>query len=150
MSTPARAAFARRMRASPPGRILVLGFVLLVMMGLSDDVMRSFAADPVKAAAHVIALAIAGCALYLAHSHVIERRAAVELSASGMGRQLGIGLLVGAGLYATCEGSCLTGGSFGVESSVLALVWCTSTGIVMLVMSHRRGLVVPPRWKRTG
>jgi membrane protease YdiL (CAAX protease family) len=44
----------------------------------------------------------------------------------------------------------LTGGSFGVESSVLALVLCTTTGIVMLVMAHRRGLVVPPIWKRTG
>jgi hypothetical protein len=44
----------------------------------------------------------------------------------------------------------LTGGSFGVESSVLALVLCTTTGIVMLVMAHRRGLIVPPIWKRSG
>ena len=42
----------------------------------------------------------------------------------------------------------LTGGQFGVESSVLALVLCTTTGIVMLVMAQRRGLVVPPAWKR--
>jgi hypothetical protein len=42
----------------------------------------------------------------------------------------------------------LTGGSFGVESSVLALALCTATGIVMLVMAVRRGKIVPPIWKR--
>lgn len=44
----------------------------------------------------------------------------------------------------------LTGGQFGVESSVLALVLCTTTGIVMVVMAVRRGHIVPPLWKRTG
>lgn len=278
---------ARRILASPPLRVLVLGFVMLVMMGLSDDVTKSYAADPVKAAVHVIALAIAGLAIYIAHAHFIERRAATELSTPGMGREFGIGLLLGAGLYAACEGvlmamgiyridglnpwsymlpavamalsssvfeellfrgvlflsvekwfgswvalvvsslvfglthlanpqatlegalfiaveagillaACvmltrrlwlgigfhmawnytqeaifssivsgtdaapglirstikgpdyLTGGSFGVESSVLALVLCTTTGIVMLVMAARRGKVVPPIWKRPG
>ena len=42
----------------------------------------------------------------------------------------------------------LTGGRFGVESSVLALVLCTTTGIVMLVMAVKRGKIVPPFWKR--
>lgn len=42
----------------------------------------------------------------------------------------------------------LTGGSFGVESSVLALLVCTTTGVVMLVMATRRGKIVPPIWKR--
>ena len=42
----------------------------------------------------------------------------------------------------------LTGGDFGVESSVLALILCTATGIVMLVMAARRGRIVPPVWKR--
>jgi uncharacterized protein len=278
---------ARRILASPPLRVLVLGFILLVMMGLSSDVMKSYASDPVKAAAHVIALAIAGLAIYIAHAHFVERRAVSELNPQGLGRQLGIGLLVGAGLYAACEGvlmamgiyritglnplsdllpavamavssgvfeevlfrgvlffsvekwfgtwaalvvsslvfglshmanpqatlegalfiaveagtllgaavvltrrlwlgigfhvawnytqqavfssivsgneaqpgwirstiqgpDYLTGGQFGIESSVLALVVCTSTGIVMLVMAHRRGLIVPPAWRPGG
>ena len=42
----------------------------------------------------------------------------------------------------------LTGGNFGVESSVLALVLCTSTGIALVVMAVRRGKIVPPIWKR--
>jgi hypothetical protein len=33
---------------------------------------------------------------------------------------------------------------------VLALVLCTSTGIVMLVMAVKRGRVVAPIWKRLG
>lgn len=280
-------ALAFRILASPPARIISLGFVFLVMLGLSDDVMTSFAATPIKAAAHVIALAIAGFAIYIAHARFVERRVASELDTQGMGSQLGIGLLVGAGLYAICEGilmamgiyrldglnpwsylipavamavssgvfeellfrgvlflslekwlggwialagsslvfglshlanpqatlegalfiaveagillgaavmltrklwlgmgfhvawnytqqaifssivsgndaapgwirstikgpDYLTGGKFGVESSVLALVLCTTTGIVMLVMAHRRRLIIPPFWKRTG
>jgi hypothetical protein len=42
----------------------------------------------------------------------------------------------------------LTGGSFGVESSVFALILCTTTGIVMLVMAVKRGRILPPIWKR--
>ena len=42
----------------------------------------------------------------------------------------------------------LTGGNFGVESSVLALVLCTTTGVVMLFMAVMRGNIVPPIWKR--
>jgi hypothetical protein len=42
----------------------------------------------------------------------------------------------------------LTGGSFGLESSVFALVLCTSAGLLMLIMAIRRGNIVPPPWKR--
>ena len=42
----------------------------------------------------------------------------------------------------------LTGGRFGVESSVISLFLCTATGIIMLVMAARRGKIVPPIWKR--
>lgn len=279
-------ALARRVLASPIMRILLLGFLMLVMMGLNGDLLISYGSEPVKAAAHIIAMAIAGFAVYIGYAHFIERRAVSELSLTGMGRQFGIGLLVGAGLYAACEGvlialgiyridglnpwsymlpaiamavsssvfeellfrgvlflsvekwfgswvalvvsslvfglthlmnaqgtlegalyiaveagillaaafmltrrlwlsigfhmawnytqqaifasivsgndaapglirstikgpDYLTGGSFGVESSVLALVLCTSTGIAMLIMAKRRGQIVPPIWKRT-
>lgn len=279
-------ALARRVLASPIMRILLLGFLMLVMMGLNGDLLISYGSEPVKAAAHIIAMAIAGFAVYICYAHFIERRAVSELSLTGMGRQFGIGLLVGAGLYAACEGvlialgiyridglnpwsymlpaiamavsssvfeellfrgvlflsvekwfgswvalvvsslvfglthlmnaqgtlegalyiaveagillaaafmltrrlwlsigfhmawnytqqaifasivsgndaapglirstikgpDYLTGGSFGVESSVLALVLCTSTGIAMLIMAKRRGQIVPPIWKRT-
>jgi len=43
----------------------------------------------------------------------------------------------------------LTGGKFGVESSVLSLILCTTTGIVMVMMAVKRGKIVPPIWKRS-
>jgi hypothetical protein len=33
---------ARRILSSPPARVLVLGFILLMMMGLNTDVMTSY------------------------------------------------------------------------------------------------------------
>jgi len=277
--------FVRRILRSPPARVLVLGFILVMMMGLNTDVTTSYAAEPAKAAQHIVSLAIAGFAVYLGFAHFIEQRAVSELSLPGMGKQFGAGLLIGAGLYTACElilmglgiyridgvnplsymlpaiamalsssvfeellfrgvlflsvekwfGSwvalvvsslvfglthlvnpqatiegalfiaveagvllaaalmltrrlwlCigfhmawnytqsaifsgivsgneaeqglirstmkgpdwLTGGNFGVESSVLSLVLCTTTGIVMLVMAVRRSKIVPPIWKR--
>ena len=276
---------ARRILCSPPARVLVLGFILLMMMSLNTDVMTSYAGEPIKSVAHIVALAIAGFAVYIGYAHFIEQRAVPELASPGMGRELGMGLLIGAGLYAACElilmalgiyridglnplrfmipaiamalssgvyeellfrgvlfrsveawfGSwaalvvsslvfglthlmnpsgtiegalfiaveagilltaafmltrrlwmsmgfhvawnytqsaifssivsgndasqglvrstikgpdLLTGGRFGIESSVLALLLCTTTGIAMLVMAAKRGKIVPPIWKR--
>ncbi len=42
----------------------------------------------------------------------------------------------------------LTGGSFGLEASLIAFLLCTTMGIILLVMAVRRGHVVPPFWKR--
>ncbi|MEQ1516835.1 MAG: CPBP family intramembrane glutamic endopeptidase [Usitatibacteraceae bacterium] len=287
MTTPSNTqpGLVRQILSSPPARVLVLGFILLMMMSLNTDVMTSYAGQPLKSVAHIVALAIAGFAVYIGYTHFIEQRPASELALPGMGRELGIGLLIGAGLYAACElilmalgiyridglnpvrfmipaiamalssgiyeellfrgvlfgavekwlGSwaalvvsslvfglthlmnpqgtiegalfiaveagillaaafmltrrlwlsmgfhvawnytqsaifssivsgntasqglvrstvkgpdLLTGGSFGVESSVLALLLCTSTGIALLVMAVKRGKIVPPSWKR--
>jgi membrane protease YdiL (CAAX protease family) len=289
MTTPApnkQQTLAQRILSSPPARILLLGFILVLMMSLNTDAMTSYAGQPIKAVLHIVALAIAGFAVYAGYARFIEQRDVSELAVRGMGRQLGAGLLVGAGLYAACElilmalgiyrvvglnpvsfmvpaiamavsssvyeellfrgvlfGSLeqwlgswaalvvssllfglthllnpqgtlegalfiaveagillaaaymltrrlwlsigfhmawnytqsavfsgivsgndpqqglirstvkgpdwLTGGSFGVESSVLALFLCTTTGIVMLVMAVKRSRVRPPIWKRS-
>lgn len=54
------------------------------------------------------------------------------------------------GLFqAKIEGpSFFTGGTFGMEQSVFALVLCTLTGVVMLVITMRRGHMVPAPWNR--
>jgi len=285
MTSVGAAGRSRRILGSPPARLLVLGPVLVVMMALNTDVMTSYAAEPVKAALHIVAMVIAGFGVYVGHACLVERRAVTELALPGMGRELGLGLLIGAGLYAACvvilmalgiyridglnplsylvpaiamalsssvyeellfrgvlfgaveqwfgswaalvvsslafglvhllnpqgtfEGALfiaveagillagaymltrrlwlsigfhlawnytqsaifsgivsgndaqqgliqstvngpdwLTGGSFGLESSVLALGLCTTTGIVMVVMAARRGRIVAPVWKR--
>lgn len=52
-------------------------------------------------------------------------------------------------LKATIEGPALwTGGAFGMEQSVIALVLCTTTGAILLWIAIRRGHVVPPIWAR--
>jgi len=52
-------------------------------------------------------------------------------------------------IQSTIEGpDLLTGGSFGLESSILALILCTATGVILLVIAMRRGHILPPPWKR--
>lgn len=49
----------------------------------------------------------------------------------------------------TIEGPLLlTGGSFGIESSLFAFLFCTAAGAVLLAMAVRRGHVVQPQWRR--
>lgn len=278
--------WVRRVLSLPPVRVGVLGFILLMMIGLNTDVMVSYAGDPSKSVQHIVALAIAGFAVYGAYACWIEQRPVSELKLQGMGKELGIGLLLGAGLYSTCvlilmalgiyritglnsvrfmipamamalssgvfeellfrgvlfrsveswlgswaalfvsslvfglihlinpeatlEGALyiaveagillagaymltgrlwlsmgfhmawnytqsaifsgivsgneaaqglirstidgpdfLTGGKFGVESSVIALVLCTATGVGLVVMAVRKGRIIPPIWKRS-
>ena len=42
----------------------------------------------------------------------------------------------------------LTGGDFGLEASVVALVVATGAGVALLVLAARRGAIVPPMWTR--
>ena len=44
----------------------------------------------------------------------------------------------------------LTGGSFGLEASLIAFLLCTTAGVLLLVMTVRRGTIVPPLWRRSG
>jgi membrane protease YdiL (CAAX protease family) len=44
--------------------------------------------------------------------------------------------------------SLFTGGSFGMEQSMFALILCTAAGVVMLAIAMRRGHLVPAPWNR--
>lgn len=53
-------------------------------------------------------------------------------------------------LRATIQGSeLMTGGKFGMEASLVALVVCTATGLLVLRSAIRRGNIVLPMWKRS-
>lgn len=60
------------------------------------------------------------------------------------------GAVADPGLFkSTIEGpEWLTGGSFGMEHSVVALVLCTTTGAILLMIAIRRGHLMPPMWQR--
>lgn len=52
-------------------------------------------------------------------------------------------------LKATIEGpEFLTGGSFGMEESIFALIYCTAAGVILLIIAIRRGHMLPPMWNR--
>ncbi len=42
----------------------------------------------------------------------------------------------------------LTGGAFGPEASLVAVVLCFAAGVSLLVLARRRGHIVAPRWRR--
>lgn len=42
----------------------------------------------------------------------------------------------------------LTGGAFGIEASIIALLACTSLGVAVLIVAIRRGNLVTPSWMR--
>lgn len=44
----------------------------------------------------------------------------------------------------------LTGGQFGLEASIIAALFCTTTGVILTIMAVRRGNIVLPFWKRGG
>ena len=42
----------------------------------------------------------------------------------------------------------LTGGAFGAEASIIALVICSATGAFMVYRAHKKELFIKPYWKR--
>lgn len=42
----------------------------------------------------------------------------------------------------------LSGGAFGAEASVVALVICSCVSALLLVITLRRGTIIPPAWRR--
>ncbi len=44
--------------------------------------------------------------------------------------------------------SVITGGAFGPEASIIAVVVCVAAGVAMLILAKRRGHIVLPQWQR--
>ncbi len=83
-------------------RLVLLGAPLLYMMALNDGFKEKFAATPLMAIAVTIAMAGLGFAFYAGFVRFIERRPVSEFNLQQLPRELGIGLLIGAGLYTAC------------------------------------------------
>lgn len=86
----------------PLVRLLLLGPLLLLILATGNGFMprgEKYSLAPIAAAVAMAAVAIA---VYVAFVRYVERRPVRELSLPGMGRELAIGALIGAGLYAAC------------------------------------------------
>lgn len=84
----------------PPVRLVLLGFPLLLCLGQSNfylDQNKGSSFMAIFAAAGMIALAMW---VYVGFARFIEQREPADLALAPMPRELGMGLLMGAGLYA--------------------------------------------------
>ncbi len=86
----------------PLTRLVLLGGVLFVLMGVKNGFSAKYAAQPLLNLAAVGAMSALSLAVYMAFVRLIEQRAVTELSLPGMGRELGVGLLGGVSLYTLC------------------------------------------------
>ncbi len=97
-----RPALWLRIARYPLTRLILLGGALVYMMGISEMFMGEFSKTPLLSIASAAAMAALALAVYFGFALVIERRPVSELGLPGMGRELGIGLSVGALLYTLC------------------------------------------------
>ena len=114
-SPEAKPALWLRVLQFPLTRLVVLGFVIFRMMAMSNTDMITFKGDPLKSIAAVAGMATAALAVYVGWAQFIERRPASELSLSGAGKEWGIGMLVGAGLYTSCALILIALGMYRIE-----------------------------------
>lgn len=99
----------------PLTRLILLGVPLFFMMGVSNEFRVKFSGTPLKAITAAAVMVVLALGVYAAFVRFVERRPVSELSLAGMGRELGIGLLVGAGLYAVCVAILMALGMYRIE-----------------------------------
>ncbi|WP_430442816.1 CPBP family intramembrane glutamic endopeptidase [Sphingorhabdus contaminans] len=83
-------------------RLVLLGAPLFLCIPFSNTYMEENKGSAVAAIVAATAMAALAMCIYFGFVRWIERREVKELSLSGMPKELGIGLLVGAGLYSGC------------------------------------------------
>ena len=87
----------------PLVRLFLLGPLLFLMMGISNGFWEvKFADSPLIGIAMAALMVALGFAVYIAFVKLIEQRPVNELALPMMGRELGMGMLAGAGLYTLC------------------------------------------------
>lgn len=86
----------------PLVRLVLLGGAMFEMLIYSNTFMEQLAGRPLAAAGVVVLWGALGLAVYAGFVRFVERRKVSELAVPGLGRELGLGMLVGAGLYTAC------------------------------------------------
>jgi uncharacterized protein len=125
-----------RIAQFPATRLFLLGGILFLMIVLSSDVVATAAARPLASLAAVAAITALALAIYVAFVRLVERRPVRELALSGSGRELAIGLLIGAGLYTACVLILMLLGIYRIEGlnpwafMLPALAMALSSGIL--------------------
>ncbi len=124
----------------PLVRLALLGPLFFVLIGISNGFMLQFAATPLMAVASAVGMAAAGLLIYACFVRLLEQRPVHELGLQGMGRELGLGLLLGAGLCVLCMLILMVLGVYRIEgmNPVLfvlpALAMAISSGVLEELM----------------
>lgn len=86
----------------PPVRLLLLGFVLYYCIGFSNLFMSENKGQTLPSTIAALAMIALAMGIYFAFARWIERREVTELALPGMAKEMGIGMLIGTGLYTGC------------------------------------------------
>lgn len=104
-----------RILRAPPLRLVLLGAPLFLMMAQTNFFLGELAGAPLAATGVVLGMGALGLLLYIGFVRLVEGRPATELALPGMARELGIGALLGAGLYTGCVLVLMLVGVYRVE-----------------------------------
>ncbi|MBL9086614.1 MAG: CPBP family intramembrane metalloprotease [Planctomycetia bacterium] len=104
-----------RILQHPLVRLVLIGGPMFLMMALTSFFTAKVPGEPLKAIAIVIVWVALGIAVYVGLVRLIERRRPAELSLARSGRELGIGLAVGAGLYTACVLILMVAGIYRID-----------------------------------
>lgn len=105
----------QRILQFPLTRLILLGAIVFLMMGINNGFRKQYEARPLLAIAITIAMAALALAIYIGYARCVEQRPASELSLPGMGREWAIGALIGAGLYTICVLVLMALGMYRIE-----------------------------------
>jgi membrane protease YdiL (CAAX protease family) len=86
----------------PPVKLLLLGGMLFYCIGFSNLFMSENKGATLPATIAAVAMIALAMAIYFGFARWVERREVSELALPGMAKEMGIGLLVGSGLYTGC------------------------------------------------
>ncbi|RDV02447.1 CPBP family intramembrane metalloprotease [Sphingorhabdus pulchriflava] len=115
-----------RIAQFPLVRLIILGGIIFVLMGVTNGFRARVADDLLKSLGVVIGMAGLAALIYVGFVRFVERRKVSELSLSGMGKELGVGVLVGSGLYTTCVLILMLLGIYRIEGFNPALFMLTA------------------------
>jgi membrane protease YdiL (CAAX protease family) len=86
----------------PPVKLLLLGGMLFYCIGFSNLFMSENKGQTLPATIAAVAMIALAMVIYFGFARWVERREVSELALPGMAKEMGIGLLVGSGLYTGC------------------------------------------------
>ena len=145
MTGTARVPLWLRLLQFPLVRLALLGPLFIVLIGISNDLQFQFAASPLLSLALAAVMAGAGLAFYWVFVRLVEQRQVHELGLKGMGRELGLGMLIGGGLCILCVLVLMMSGVYRINGinpvmvMLPALAMALSSGVLEELM-YRGGL----------